>query len=67
MNKKNQDGNRVLKQIVARHFNTRVDKIEITSAMWDEQNQQVIFCKCKGYPYKIICKDNVVSMCYRVI
>ncbi len=67
MSNKNQDGNRVLKQIVAKHFTTRPDKIEITSASWDEQNRQVIFCKCKGYPYKIIRKDGAVRMCFRVV
>ena len=67
MSKKNQDGNRVLKQIVARHFSTRSDKVDITSATWDEYNRQIILCKVKGFAYKIIRQNGVVQITYRVI
>ena len=67
MNKKNQAGNRVLKQIVAKHFSTRSDKVDITSAMWDEYNRQVILCKVKGFAYKIIRQNGVIQITHRVV
>ena len=67
MSKKNQGGNQVLKQIVAKFYNTRSDKVDITSVTWDEYNRQIILCKVKGFAYKIIRQNGIIQTTFRVI
>lgn len=64
---KKQNENKVLRTQIARHFSTRPDKVEITSVIENEQKQQIIECKIRGYKQGIIRKDGVIRMCYRII
>lgn len=56
-----------LKQMLARQFNTRPDKIEITKTETDSENGRITHVKFKGYPYRIDSNNGRVSAVYRII
>ena len=53
--------------MIARYFNTRTDKIEITKTETDSKNGRITHVKFKGYPYRIDDNNGYISAVYRVI
>ena len=56
-----------LKGMIARYFNTRTDKIEITKTETDSKNGRITHVKFKGYPYRIDDNNGIIQAVHRVI
>ena len=56
-----------LKRMIARFFNTRTDKVEITKTETDNKNGRVTYAVIKGYSQRIEDKNGIIQAVYRVI